>query len=245
MPSFELNNKVALVTGGTGKVSRVLCLRLARAGVDIALHYHSNHAGAGELKRAIAGLGRRCEIYSFDLLDPAVPAALAQKALTDLGPIDILINTASVFAFKNLTGTDDALWRTMFDLHVTAPFRLARSLEQNFRGRESAILNIADIWGLVPKAAFLAYSVSKAALIALTKALAEELAPTTTVNALAPGILDFPETTSHETREKVLGKIPLQRPGRAEEIAELALTILKNRYLTGQTLVIDGGRSLG
>lgn len=245
MSSFDLNNKVALVTGATGKVSRVLCLRLARAGVDLGLHYHANRTQAEDLKKEVEGFGRRCEIYSFDLLDPQAPQALGQQVLADFGRLEILVNTASVFAFKDLAGTDNGLWQTMFDLHVTAPFRLVRALEENFRGRESTILNFADIWGLTPKAAFLAYSVSKGGLIALTKALAEALAPTTTVNAIAPGIIHFPPDIPQAFQEKVLKNIPLQRPGRAEEIAELALEILKNRYLTGQTLVIDGGRSLG
>jgi pteridine reductase len=242
--SLDLNNKVALVTGATGKVTRVICLRLARAGARLALQYHGNHAQAEELKKSAEDTGIRCRIYSFDLTAHDAPPNLADNALADFGGVDLLINAASVFAFKNLAQTDDTLWQQMLNIHVTAPFRLVRALEQNFRGRESAILNFADIWGLTPRAAFLAYSVSKAALIALTKALAEELAPHTTVNTLAPGLIHFPPGFPQNLQEKVLKNIPLQRPGNPEEIADLALHILQNRYLTGQTIAIDGGRTL-
>ncbi len=242
--SFDLNNKVALVTGATGKVTRFICLRLAQSGVHLALHYHTNHAQAEELKISSERSGVRCQIYSSDLTVHDAPKILAENALADFGRVEILVNTASAFAFKNLSQTDEVLWRNMFDLHVSAPFRLVRALEQNFRGRESAILNLADIWGLAPKAAFLAYSVSKAALIALTKALADGLAPHTTVNALAPGLVHFPPDFPSSLQEKVLKNIPLQRPGTPEEIADFALHILQNRYLTGQIIAVDGGRSL-
>lgn len=241
---FNLNNKIALVTGSTGKVTCHLCMGLAQAGANLALQYHRNHAQAEEIKKSVGRLGRRCEIYSFDLTDPSSPPDLAQKVLADFGGVDILVNTASAFVFKDLAGTQDALWQQMFDLHVTAVFRLVRALEKNFRGRESAILNFADIWGLAPKGSFLAYSVSKSALIALTKALADALAPTTTVNAIAPGIAHFPPDMPPAFQEKVLSHIPLRRTAQPREIADFALAILQNRYLTGQTLVIDGGRSL-
>ncbi|MFA5864337.1 MAG: SDR family oxidoreductase [Phycisphaerae bacterium] len=244
MSSLKLNNQIALVTGATGKLSRVVCLRLAEAGVDLALHFHKNESVAHDLKKMIEDLGRRCEIYSFDLTDAQAPQSLVEKVLADFGRVDILVHAASVFIGTRLAKTDDQLWQQMFDLHVTAPFRLARALENNFRCHSGAILNIADIWGLKPKAALLAYSVSKAALVALTKALAEELAPTTTVNAVAPGIIDFPPDFPESLREKVIGRIPLQRPGRPEEIADLVVEIIANRYITGQVITIDGGRTL-
>jgi pteridine reductase len=244
MLSPTLNNQIALVTGATGKLSRVVCLRLAQAGADLALHFHTNKSGAHDLKKMIEDLGRRCEIYSFDLAEPQAPQSLAEKVLADFGRVDILVHTASVFIGNRLAKTDDQFWQQMFDLHVTALFRLARTLENNFRRHSGAILNIADIWGLKPKAALLAYSVSKAALVALTKALAEELAPTTTVNAVAPGIIDFPPDFPDLLREKVIDRIPLHRPGRPEEIADLVVEIIANRYITGQVITIDGGRSL-
>jgi len=240
----NLTNKTALVTGSTGKLSRVICLQLAMAGADLALHYRHNHDQAEELRRQVDKMGRRARVYACDLTEPREPERLAERVLHDFGRIDVLVNAASVFAFKRLGQTDDHLWQTMMDLHVTAVFRLVRALEANFRSHTGAIVNIADVWGLQPKASFLAYSVSKGALIALTKALADELAPTTTVNAIAPGIAHFPPDFPDQMREEVIRRIPMQRLAQPEAVADLILEIATNRYITGQIIAIDGGRSL-
>jgi len=241
----DVTDKTALVTGATGKLSGVLCLQLARAGANLALQYHQNHERARELQKQVEQLGRRCCIYSFDLTVPSAPDQLAKTVFTDFTRVEYLVHAASIFAFKRLNQTDDQLWQTMMDLHVTALFRLVRAMEENFRRQSGSIVTLADIWGLHPKGSFLAYSVSKGALISLTKALADELAPTTTVNVIAPGIVDFPPDFPNSLREKVLHRIPMQRLGTSQEVADLVLYLLTNRYITGQTIAIDGGRSLG
>lgn len=239
----DLSNMTALVTGATGKLSRVICLRLAAAGADLALQYHANSAAAEELQAAIRAMGRRCVIHAADLTRPEEPGELARRVMADFGRVDVLVNAASVFDRRRLAQTDDRAWQAMMDLHVTAVFRLVRALMANFKDRSGAIVNLADIWGLRPQAAFPAYSVSKAALIALTQVLAQELAPQTTVNAIAPGIIHFADESAAQ-RERVVDRIPMHRPGTPEEVAELVLQIIANRYITGQTIVVDGGRSL-
>jgi len=241
---MDLGNKTALVTGSTGKLTRVVCEALARAGMNMALHYHSNDTLARELKRTVEELGRRCGIYAFDLATPDGCESLAASVLKDFGGVDVLIHSAAVFEPARLAATDDRRWQKHLDLNVTAAFRMARALEATFRTRDGAIVMMADIWGLRPKSGFLAYSVSKAALIALTKALAEEFAPRTTVNAVAPGIIDFPDGFPDSIQDTVLGRVPTRRPGRHEEVAAVIVEILKNRYLTGQVIAVDGGRSL-
>jgi pteridine reductase len=239
-----LSGKTALVTGATGKLSRAICLRLSAAGAQLALHYHTNRTAVEELAKAIKATGGQCRSYSFDLARADSPSALAERVLADFGKVEILVHAASAFVRRRLAETEDSTWQHLLDLHVTAAFRLVRALETNFKSRPGAIVNVADIWALKPKAAFLAYSVSKAALVALTQGLAEELAPQTTVNAVAPGIIDFPDGTPESVREAVLDRIPMHRVGSYDEVAELILEVITNRYITGQTLVIDGGRSL-
>jgi pteridine reductase len=241
---FTLKNKTALLTGATGKLTRELAVRLAQKGVNLALHYHTHGSEALELADQIESMGRRCAVYRADLTNAKGTTKLVDAVLADFGGVDILINGASKFVRKQLNQTDDILWQEMLDLHLTAPYRLARLLEENFRQREGAIINFADIWGLRPSKSFFAYSVSKGALVTLTKALADELAPTTTVNAIAPGIIHFPDDMPEAQRKKVVGRIPMNRLGTAAEVADLTISVISNRYITGQVFTIDGGRSL-
>lgn len=240
----NLQGTTALITGATGKLTRHIAIRLACAGANLALHFNQNKTQAESIRQSAEDMGVRCNIYSADLTEAGAVENLVGQVLKDFSGIEILINTASEFVVKRLSDTDDEIWKKILDLNMTVPFKFARVLEENFRRRESAIVNLVDIWGLKPKPAFIAYSVAKAGLIALTKALAEEFAPKTTVNAIAPGIIDFPDDTEDSKRQKVLSKIPAARLGKPEEIAEAVINIISNRYMTGQVIVIDGGRSL-
>ncbi len=242
--AFDFKEKTALVTGATGKLTREVAIRLASKGVNLALHYHTQGEEALALAAQIEKMGRRCSVYRADLTQAKGIKKMVTAVLDDFGGVDILINSASKFIFKSLSQTDDELWQQMMDLHVTAPYRLARELEENFRRRQGAIMNFSDIWGLNPRKIFFAYSVSKGALISLTKALADELAPTTTVNAIAPGLIHFHEGATSAEQIKLPERIPLKRAGTVEEVVDMTLAVISNRYITGQVICIDGGRSL-
>ncbi len=240
----NLQGKTALITGATGKLTKYIVARLAREGVDLALHFHQNQAQAERLRQTSEADGVRCKIYSADLTEQDAATNLVSRVLKDFNGIDILVNSACEFVVKTLPDTDDALLEKIISLNITVPFKLSRALTKNFSSRGCAIINLADIWGLRPKSSFIAYSVAKAGLIALTKGLAEEFAPNITVNAIAPGIIDFPDDAEDSKRQKVLSKIPAARFGEPEEIAETVIHIISNRYMTGQVIVVDGGRSL-
>jgi pteridine reductase len=242
--AFDFREKTALLTGATGKLTRGVAIRLAQAGTNLALHYHTQGEEALALAEQIETMGRRCAVYRADLTQAKGIKKMVEAVLDDFGGVDILINSASKFILKPLSQTDDELWQQMLDLHVTAPYRLAKALEENFHRRQGAIINFADVWGLHPRKTFFAYSVSKGALISLTKALADELAPTTTVNAIAPGLIHFHEGVNPAQQEKILERVPLGRTGTVDEVAEMTLAIIANRYMTGQVICIDGGRSL-
>jgi len=241
---YELKNKIILITGATGKLTRVIAHYLAKTGADLALHYHNHKEQADELNEKIKSIGTRCKLYRFDLLVSANPEKLAQQVLSDFGRVDILINAVSRFAFSRIEQTDDELWDEMLKLNITVPFKLVRALAENFHNLSGSIVNIADIWGIRPKANFIAYSVAKSGLIGLTKALAETFAPNTTVNAIAPGIIDFPDDIDENKRKTIMGRIPLSRPAYPEEVAQAVIGVITNRYMTGQIIAVDGGRLL-
>ncbi len=241
---YGLKNKIVLITGATSKLTQVITHHLAIEGAELALHYHNNDAQANELNEKLKSLGAKSKLYRFDLLESTSPEELAQQVLSDFGRVDILINAASRFTFATIDKTDDNLWNEMLELNITVPFKLARALSENFHNLSGAIVNIADIWALRPKANFIAYSVAKSGLIGLTKALAETFAPDTTVNAIAPGIIDFPADVDDSKRKTIMGRIPLGRCGYPEEIAQTVISVITNRYMTGQIIVIDGGRLL-
>jgi pteridine reductase len=240
----DFHNKIALVTGATGRLNREVVLRLAHLGTNLAIHYHTRGEEALELADRIEKKNVRCAVYRADLTTYKGVKKLIEAVLEDFGGVDFLINGVSKFVRKRLSETDETLWKELLNLHLSAPYMLAKLLEENFRRRQGAIINFTDIWGDRPTKSFFAYSVSKGALATLTRALADELAPTTTVNAVAPGIIHFPNDYSADQREKVISRIPLGRPGTAEEVTDLVIAILSNRYITGQIFTIDGGRSL-
>jgi pteridine reductase len=241
---YDFKNKIVLITGATGQLCRQIVLRLAETGTKMAIQYHTDREDALALAKQLENMNVQCAVYRADLATFKGVKELVEAVLEDFGGVDILINGASKFVRKTLRETDDPLWQEMLDLHLSAPYRLIKRLEENFRRRESAIINFADIWGEKPTKSFFAYSVSKGAMITLTRALADELAPSTTVNAIAPGIIHFPDDFTQAQREKVISRIPMGRPGTAAEVADLVMAVLANRYLTGQVFTIDGGRSL-
>ncbi len=241
---YDFKGKTILITGATGKLAGDIIAELAKRNVVFALQYHQNESRANELKNILNSLRITHRLYPLDLLCPKNPMQLAQKVLSDFGKVDILINSASRFRFADIKQTDDALLNEMLALNIAVPFQLARELADNFFNIEGAIVNIADIWGIRPKANFIAYSISKAGLIGLTKALAETFAPRTTVNAIAPGIIDFPKYMDEDRQKEITSRIPLLRKGTSAEIARTVIHIIQNRYLTGQTIVVDGGRLL-
>ncbi len=241
---YKLKQKTALITGSTGTLTQAIVLNLANQGVNLALQYYRNNAQVNELKKKLDLTNIKYKFYQFDLLETISPQQLAQKALADFTQIDILINAASRFCIATIEQTEDTLLNEMLTLNIAVPFKLARALADNFYHYNGAIINITDIWGIRPKANFIAYSTAKAGLIGLTKALAETFAPKTTVNAIAPGIINFPDNIDEDNRKKIISRIPVQRKGTPEEIAHAVIQIIQNRYITGQIFTIDGGRLL-
>jgi len=240
---MSLDGKSVLITGAARRVGRVLALAVAAAGGDLIIHFSQSQPEAESARDQVIALGRRAVILQADLDDPQQAADLIPRAL-EHGPLFALVNNASIF--EPLTWEDTTLesWERHLRVNLTAPFLLsqafARSLPQDAAGR---IVNLLDWRALRPAADHLPYTISKAALAALTHSLAAALAPRVTVNGLALGAILPPSDGA--AVNTILEKVPAQRWAELDEVAQALLFLLDGpAYLTGDILYIDGGRHL-
>ncbi|MBI4581450.1 MAG: SDR family oxidoreductase [Planctomycetes bacterium] len=243
---MDVTGTAALVTGAARRVGRGIALALAEAGCDVAVHYHRSASEAEAVVEQIRRLGRRAAAIEGNLADRDVPGWVVEETVRQLGRLDVLVNNASVFDAGAVEEWTTEQWERTFQVNTIAPAMLARAAAAHMRhaGR-GRIINLADILAERPIRRFAAYCASKAALVSLTRSLARELAPTITVNAVAPGIAIFPEHYDQTLREELVGRVPLQRAGTPEEIAAVVrFLVTTGDYITGQVIAVDGGRSV-
>lgn len=231
--------KIALVTGGAHRLGKSFALTLARLGYDIVLHYHSAVDEARQTQSEIESLNRRALLAPADLTDPRQ----IQSLVSSLPSLDVLVNSAALMPGGNVESLPLETWNATLDLNLRAPFLLAQACSQTMTAG-GLIVNITDVGAQKAWSRYPSYTVSKAALESLTKILARALAPKIRVNAIAPGLVLQSEVVSAEEWERLIGRVPLKRPARSEEVASALEFLIKNEYITGQTIVVDGGYSL-
>ncbi|HUL48801.1 MAG TPA: SDR family oxidoreductase [Gemmatimonadales bacterium] len=242
---MQLSGKRALVTGGARRVGRALAVGLARAGCDVAVHYHGSSGEAEQTARAIAEQGRRAELVRADLRDPRAAQALAGTAARALGGLEIVVNSAAIMTQQRVEAVTPESWDETLDLNLRAVFFVSQGAIAHLRPARGRIINIADVAAFEPWPQYVPHCVSKAGVVMLTKGLARALAPEITVNAVAPGAVLVPETWSKEAREHLVETTPLKRLGSPEDIVRAVCYLLEGGdYVTGSTLVVDGGRLL-
>ncbi len=233
----------ALVTGGARRIGRELCLSLAHAGFDIAIHYNASAAEAETLRAEIEGLGRRACVVGADLADVVAAAAMISDAARALGPLTLLVNNASVFEDDRLETITGATWNSHIDINLRAPVLLAQMFaEQAPDG--ATIINILDQRVLKPNPQFFSYSLSKAALWFATRTMAQALAPRIRVNGVGPGptlpsIHQSPDDFAAEA-----ANVPLGRRATPRAIANAVLYLVDAEAVTGQMIAVDGGQHL-
>jgi len=231
--------KIALVTGGAHRLGKSFALTLARLGYDILLHYHSAEEEARQTQAEIESLSRRVTLAPADLTDPAQIHSL----ISNFESLDVLVNSAAFMPSGNIESLSLETWNTTLDLNLRAPFLLAQECAKKMIDG-GLIVNITDVGAQKAWSKYPSYTVSKAALESLTKILACALAPKIRVNAIAPGFVLQSDIVPAEEWERLVGRVPLKRPARPEEISSALEFLLKNEYITGQTIVVDGGYSL-
>jgi NAD(P)-dependent dehydrogenase (short-subunit alcohol dehydrogenase family) len=244
----ELTSRVALITGGK-RIGRVVAEELARHGADVAICYARSLAEADATAGAVRAFGRRAEVFQADLTKPAQCGALVSRVVQQFGRLDILVNMASVYVKKPFADLSAADWDASMNVDLRASFLCAQAAAPHMRaGGGGRIINFSD-WvarsGRPRYVGYVPYYVAKSGVIALTEALALELAPDNIlVNAIAPGpILAPPEISALEVKA-VEDATPLGRWGGEIEIAKAVLALLDSDFMTGETIRVDGGRHL-
>jgi pteridine reductase len=238
---------VALITGAARRVGRVIAETLHAAGYDLALHYRASKADAlalaDRLEAARAGstLLLEADLSAHDELAP-----LVERAVSHFGRLDLLVNNASTFYPTPVGETGEAHWNDLFASNAKAPYFLAQAAAPHLRAARGAIVNLVDVYADRPLARHPVYSMAKAANAMMVKALARELGPDVRVNGVAPGAVMWPEAGKPaKEQQALLERTALRRAGETTDVASAVLYLARDaRYVTGQILAVDGGRSV-
>ena len=254
---MELSGRVALVTGGAGGIGGACVRRLAKAGISgVAIHYRKSRNEAEDLAAEIKRGGVKALALQADVqIDPQV-RALIGEIQDHFGRLDILINNAGVthwVKLSDLDGLTDQIWDEILDVNVKGAFRCARAAQKLLEANQGMIVNVSSISGVLAPSTIssLAYGTAKAALIYMTRGLAVAMAPKVRVNCVAPAFTDTPWMSQHfgtdypQVIAKASAGFPLQRIATPDDIAGAILGLITGGdFVTGQTLIVDGGLSL-
>ena len=242
---MEPKGKVALVTGGARRLGREQALALARAGVDVAVNYLRSATEAASVVREIEALGVRALALQGDVASQADVRRMVQETANAFGRLDILVNNAATFESTPLLAITEEAWDRVMAVNLKGPFLLAQAAEPLLRANgRGLIVNLVDLAGIQAWPAYGHHGVSKAGLIHLTHVLARALAPDIRVNAIAPGTVLPPADYTPAQVESLRGRTPLRRIGAPIDIARALLYLVESDFVTGETLVVDGGRLL-
>jgi pteridine reductase len=241
--SGTLQGRVALVTGAAKRIGRAVAVRLANEGADVVVHYHTSASEAREAVAEIEKLGRKGVALQADLCNVAEIRRLFQQIAERFRRLDILVNSAANFLHSQLADVSEKLWDTALDTNLKAPFFCAQAAAPLLKQTKGVIINFADIGGILPWPGYIPHCASKAGVIMLTKCLAKALAPEVRVNAIAPGTITMSEDPS-EWETDFIRRAPLNRTGTPEDVADAVSFLIHSNFLTGQTVVLDGGRTL-
>lgn len=242
MPGNPLTGQVALITGAAKRIGRSIALRLAADGADIVVNYASSKPEADMLVAEIKSAGRRAIAVQADVSHRSDVQKLFSAAENEFGRLDILVNNAGTFFPAKFEELTEEQWDHILNVNLKSQFLCAQSaapiMKRQGRGR---IINLSSLGGLLAWPAYAHYCVSKAGSIMLTRCLARALGPEILVNSVAPGTIEFP---GEPPDEEYVRRVPLHRTGTGDDIAQAVAYLTTADFVTGQILVVDGGRSL-
>jgi 3-oxoacyl-[acyl-carrier protein] reductase len=242
-----LEGKVALVTGASRGIGRAIAIELARQGADVAVNYAGNEAAAREVADEIVKLGRRAIIIKANVAEAGEVEAMVKQTIDELGKVDILVNNAGITRDNLLMRMKEEEFDEVIATNLKGVFNCIKAVTRPMmKAREGRIINISSVVGVMGNAGQANYVAAKAGVIGMTKSVARELASRgITVNAVAPGFIatDMTDVLGEETKDALLGQIPLARLGKPEDIANMVAFIASDKasYITGQVFHVDGG----
>lgn len=237
--------KVAIVTGASRGIGREIAKTLAREGIQVVANYNNSEKAAKELQEELKKEGIDIIIKKADVSKREEANELVGETLKRFGKIDILINNAGISEYKLYTDETDEDWNKIINTNLYSAFVMSQLVIPNMiHNKQGCIINISSIWGLVGGALEVIYSVSKAGMDGLTKALAKELGPSNIrVNSIAPGMImtDMAKEFTEEEIDGIKEEIPLERIGSTTDIAKCVKWLVEDNYTTGQIISINGG----
>jgi 3-oxoacyl-[acyl-carrier protein] reductase len=237
----QLTGKVALVTGGGRGIGRAISLALARAGSDVAVNYRERRDDADSAVREIQNMGRRAAAIQADVSRSAEVTQLARAVESQLGPIEILVNNAGKILIQSIEQMREEDWNEMLAVNLTSCFLVTQAVLPGMRARHwGRIINISSVAAQAGSIVGVHYAASKAGMLGLTRSYARVLAKEgITVNAITPALVATEMVVSNPVAKPDM--IPIGRFGEIEEVADVALMLARNAYITGQTINVNGG----
>jgi pteridine reductase len=239
---MELSGGVALVTGAGRRVGRAIAVALGKQGMRVAIHHNASAEGAEQTRRAIVDAGGTAEIFPADLTQSGTAERLVYDVAERLGGLDALVNSAAVMRRTLIGEVTESAWDAMFALNLRAPFFTSQAAAQVMGERGGAIVNLADLAAFETWPQFVPHGITKAGVVQMTRALARVLAPRIRVNAVAPGAVLLPDDWDASAGERLAATTPLRRLGSPDDVVGAVLYLLSADYVTGETIVVDGGR---
>lgn len=239
---MKLEGRVALVTGAGQRVGRALAIALGRERMHVAVHYNSSVDGAKETAAEIEAAGGKATLFPANLATADAPAALVGEVSKRLGSLAVVVNSAALMERTPIGEVTPEAWDAMFALNLRAPFLISQAAAPLMQTDGGAIVNIADLAAFESWQAYIPHSISKAGVVKMTSALARALAPAVRVNAIAPGAVLLPWGWKREDADHLISTTPLRRLGDPEDVVAAMLYLLRSDYVTGETMIVDGGR---
>ena len=236
--------KVALVTGGAVRVGRALSLGLAEAGYDVVVNYHTSAGPAREVEARIRDLGRGALLAPGDVSSQADVDRISEAVEKEFGRLDLLVNSAASFQARPLLEVDAEEWDRVMAVNLKGPFLMVRALASLLKESRGSVVNVLDLSALQPWTGHPHHAVSKAGLLQLTRVMARALAPDVRVNAVAPGTILPPDGYSQDELEQGRRRTPLGVDGSPEDVVRAILFLADSPFVTGELIVVDGGRHL-
>ncbi len=239
---MEIEGRVALVTGGGTRVGRVIALALGKAGMRVGVHYARSERGARETAEEIIANGSEARTLPGDLTDPATAPRLIEHTAKVFGSLDVLVNSAAVMMRTPVGEVLVEDWDAMFALNLRAPFFLCQAAARVMGEKGGVIVNIADLAAFETWKGYIPHAITKAGIVQMTRGLAHALAPKIRVNAVAPGSVLLPDGWTREQADKLVSTTPLGRIGSAEDVSQAVMYLICADFVTGETIIVDGGR---
>lgn len=239
---MDLRGRAALVTGAGHRVGRAIAIALGGRGMRIGVHYNAAAEGAEETLRQVRAAGGDGFVIGGDLTEPDAPAELIRAVSSQFGGLDVLVNSAAVMLRTPFGEITAKQWDDVMALNHRAPFFLAQAAAPHLRKARGVIVNIADLAAFETWPGYLPHGISKSGVVYMTRALARILAPEVRVAAVAPGTVLLPENWDAASAEHLRQTTPLERNGSPSDVTATVLFIIDSEYLTGETIIVDGGR---